>query len=554
MAESYPNRIHLIGLIVTLWIAVSSSVLSADRSSTDVKKIAQGQSLYRKGTLLSGETINAVAEADIILDGTQIACDNCHRRSGMGTNEGQIVIPPVTRDFLYQAKTLGHKNQFQFKTTGAGTRPAYTDETLKQVIRTGIDSSGNALDRLMPRFNLNENQIDALIAYLKTLSSSTSAGVSESEIHFATVITDRVASDKTKAMLDVLNQYFIDKNAETRHEGKRALHAPWHRDWKYQSYRKWRLHVWELKGTEDSWPEQMQRYYNKQPVFAMLSGLTETPWTPIHNFCEQLKIPSFFPNTFIPVVSDSAYYTLYFSQGLTLEAEALAKHFTLSNIQPSQIIQVYRNDKAAIAAHAFNTKFISLKSATTQDEIITNNQVLDHQYWKDLFQRHPDSTYVLWLSDTDLISLPEVLSSLLITPSVFISSTLEPNFETMFPLKSQTEIFVIHPYVLPKQLPLKLLRTTAWLRQKKIMSDHAQIQSNTFYALRVVGRAISHLRDKFSREYMIEIVEHIAEKALVSSVYPRLSLGPSQRYASKGAYILRLNKDGIELVEDWLVP
>jgi hypothetical protein len=53
---------------------------------------------------------------------------------------------------------------------------------------------------------------------------------------------------------------------------------------------------------------------------------------------------------------------------------------------------------------------------------------------------------------------------------------------------------------------------------------------------------------------MIEIVEHIAEKALETSVYPRLSLGPSQRFASKGAYILKLNKDGIKQVGDWIVP
>ncbi len=98
------------------------------------------------------------------------------------------------------------------------------------------------------------------------------------------------------------------------------------------------------------------------------------------------------------------------------------------------------------------------------------------------------------------------------------------------------------------------MRTTAWLRQKKILSKYFQIQANTYFSLRVVGRAISHLRDKFSREYMIEIVEHIAEKALETSVYPRLSLGPSQRFASKGAYILKLNKDGIKQVGDWIVP
>jgi hypothetical protein len=41
-----------------------------------------------------------------------------------------------------------------------------------------------------------------------------------------------------------------------------------------------------------------------------------------------------------------------------------------------------------------------------------------------------------------------------------------------------------------------------------------------------------------------------------SSVYPNLSLGPGQRFASKGGYIVRFGASGNRLVADseWLVP
>jgi hypothetical protein len=40
-----------------------------------------------------------------------------------------------------------------------------------------------------------------------------------------------------------------------------------------------------------------------------------------------------------------------------------------------------------------------------------------------------------------------------------------------------------------------------------------------------------------------------------TTIYPRLNLGPDQRYASKGAYIVRFDQNGKVVAEsDWIVP
>jgi hypothetical protein len=46
----------------------------------------------------------------------------------------------------------------------------------------------------------------------------------------------------------------------------------------------------------------------------------------VHDFCERIEVPCLFPHTDLPVVSPSGAYALYFSQGLTAEAEALARY------------------------------------------------------------------------------------------------------------------------------------------------------------------------------------------------------------------------------------
>jgi hypothetical protein len=61
----------------------------------------------------------------------------------------------------------------------------------------------------------------------------------------------------------------------------------------------------------------------------------------------------------------------------------------------------------------------------------------------------------------------------------------------------------------------------------------------------------------FSRDYLLEKLEHMADSALSTSVYPSFSLAPGQRFASKGCYIVRPSAESpgsVSAVSDWLVP
>ncbi len=539
-------------------LVTGTEIVQPEKSEITLK---QAERIYRDGVLPSGKVLTAVAEADIELTGLQVACANCHRRSGLGTNEGNLVMPPITREFLFQAKKLGREHRFLYKTEGSGTRPAYTMESLKKVIREGIDSSGRELGRLMPRYNLTDQESDALVAYLSTLESSSSPGVTKEEIHFATIVSDQVDQSEKKAVLDILENYFKKKNAGTRLETRRAENAPWHRDWKYESYRKWKLHVWTLTGSSDTWEAQLNKYYSEQPVFAMLSGLAYGSWQPIHDFCEQNHVPCLFPNTDLPVLSESEYYTFYFSKGMFLEAEVLAKYLRDERTKVSRlkIVQVYRAEgKGKAAAQQFRKKLKLQINDTLFDQSIKIDEAIDKQFWGRLIGEHKQSIFVLWLNNQDLKTLKELTNETKDINRVFISGTLiNEDLVDIVPDSIRNIAEVIYPFEQPNKIPMLLYRSNAWLKAQNLAGKYQKLQANTFFVLRAVGRTIMHLRDKFSREYFIELVEHISEKLLVSSVYPRLTLGPGQRYASKGAYILRFSgekKKQLVPVSSWIIP
>jgi hypothetical protein len=63
--------------------------------------------------------------------------------------------------------------------------------------------------------------------------------------------------------------------------------------------------------------------------------------------------------------------------------------------------------------------------------------------------------------------------------------------------------------------------------------------------------------DHFSRDFLLECVEHEMEITQNPGVFPHLSLGPGQRYAFKGCHIVApaSGRDGgVEAMSDGIVP
>jgi len=548
--------------------ALMSAIITPAQMASAQADPALGKRIYRDGLLPSGQPMRAVLQDDIAVDGTHLNCAVCHRWSGFGATEGAAFVPPITAGALYHPRDLNRADLFRkmyqevqpktrwLRARDPRVRPAYTDETLRIALREGKDPTGRALDPLMPRYQLSDDDIGHLIAYLKTLATTPAPGIDAEVIHFATVVTDGVAAAQREAMLDVMHAYMQRKNADTDAKRKRAGFSLYYKDEFVGAYREWKLHVWHLRGPGNTWRAQLDAYYRAQPVFAMLSGISTGMWEPVHTFCEEAEVPCLFPHTPLPGISSGGAYGFYFSKGLSGEAQALARY--LAATQGGLVVQVYR-DRASgrVPAQALHQALHGNPNILLQDEALSRDAPLTAGFWQRLAQQDPDAVWVLWLDAADMDTLVTAAESLESLPQIYLPASLIPALSASWPPHLDAKLFFTYPYTLPDQTLPRRYRVRAWLRSRRLALTHERIQLNTYFALSIADHALVHLVEHFSRDYFMESIEHETENALNPGVYPHLSLGPGQRFASKGSYIVQLSAaapGGLQAVSGWIVP
>lgn len=508
-----------------------------------------GQRIYREGMLPSGVPLRGMLRNGVVLSGAAAACAGCHRRSGLGGGEGQNTVRPIAGGLLFAQPELA-----------AATRPAYNLATLGRALREGVDPSGRRLDALMPRFELGEEDVAQVAAYLEQLVPRTVPGVSGSEIHFATIIAPGVTPLQEKAMLDVLHAFFAAKNGGTRQEqrrrevGRNMIGG----EQMYRAYRSWQLHAWRLSGPPSSWRAQLEGYYRKQPVFAVLSGVAAGSWQPVHEFCERNEIPCLFPSTGFAEVAQGGYASFYFSRGAELEAGVLASHLAASG-DKGGIVQVYRDDGGGrAAARALRAALQQRGIDTVLERALDASEPPPASFWLRLLGTDRPQTLILWLDDADLAGFPLQREAPPGLQRLYVSGSLVAQPARLLQAAGWLDkVRIVDQQELAERRAQHMARMKVWLRARNVALVDERIQAESFFAATIAGDALAHMDENFSRDYFIERVEHMTGQSLFHSVYPRLSLGPGQRFAAKGAYVTGLTRtggNGAPAQSDWIVP
>ncbi len=506
------------------------------------KALALGERMYRLGILPSGESMPSVVNGDVPVEGTAFSCSSCHLRAGLGSWEGGIVTLPTNGARLaipryWKFPNLSPEERRELKLQNPAARPAYTDETLAHLLRTGRDPSGYDMHSVMPRYHLSDPDMAILIHYLRNLSARHSPGVVGDTLRFATVIAPGVSEDDQQAMLVPLNNYVARHNQFSAGFGNRMYLGVGGNEMS-GAYRKLSLSVWRLTGAPETWEAQLDAFLAKEPAFALLGGLAPGDWKPIHAFCERAQLPCLFPITDLPVVSDTDWYTQYFSKGYYQEGQAAARYLHgLEDPKPARkVLQIIENSLEGKAlAQGFRDTWAELGQAAMPEILLPEGKPLALATLADLLAREKPSTVLLW---TGASAFPALTALTRGATGAFMSARLLGSQLTSLPELVRTQVWITYPYRDPKLEPKYSLYADTLLGGLMQRHPETRISTRTYALIQILRQALMDMDRHFYRDNLLDRIGMQRDQILPD--YLRLSFGPGQRYASKGCFIMQV--------------
>ena len=125
------------------------------------------------------------------------------------------------------------------------------------------------------------------------------------------------------------------------------------------------------------------------------------------------------------------------------------------------------------------------------------------------------------------------------------------------PAEWRTVTRLTYPFDPPDRRMVRMNYPLGWFKVRHIPVVAERVQADTYLACGVLAETLNEMLDSFVRDYLVERIEVMLSHRLITGYYPRQSLAPGQRFASKGGYFVHFAEpQGSKLITDgdWIVP
>lgn len=513
-------------LILALVFA-TASLLMAAQQLTPLEQ--HGKHIYTKTTSPSGKEITAfIGIASTEAPGSVMACVNCHGPDGQGRPEAGIDPGNITWKVLSRSYGVRHASGRE--------HPPYTDETLARAIVKGIDPAGNKLNLAMPHYTMPEEDLAALIAYLRKLGTEMDPGLSESHIRIGTIVpSEGPSADLGSAIESTLQAYF----AEMSEQG--GVYS-----------RRFELVVARGKGglTRD----RVSKFLKEQNVFALVSTFTPELDSEMTDLLEEETVPLVGPFTLFPTAEMSLNrFVFYVLSGLREQAKALVnfasgdggaagKRLTLLHPERTDLDEI----TAAVKEHG------EQKGWDAVEVLRYPVGKFEAKSWVQRLKAEDVGHLLFFGVESETVSLLREAESAGWAPAFLLPGVLLGQAVNAIPPSLRERAFIAYPSLPEDRKETSLREFKALIDKHKLPTRHLGAQLSAYVAAQILVEGLRRSGKELSRERFIAMLEKMYR--FDTGLTPLISYDPNRRIGALGSYIVVIDSrnDSFKYTGRWV--
>lgn len=521
----------LAGAALLLSVAQHAQSVAPAQQSALTPQEQRGKQIYVLGTSASGQAILAyLGDESLEVDGSTLACANCHGWDGQGKPEGGVTPSNIAWAALTKPYGVTHPN--------GRSHPAYTERAFELALTRGLDPAGNRLLNVMPRYQMSRADMADLIAYVKRLGTDRDPGITDDSIRIGTVVPTRGAlAEMGQAVKATLSAYFDELNSQGGIYNRRV-----------------ELKFAETGETPAGTRANVEQLLRAEQVFALTGAITAGADQELFTLAAERAVPLVGPLTFYPApgapLNRQVFYLL---SGWDAQARVLVNF----------AVQQTAADKTSVT-------IVSPGSAAARGvaEVIKDQFRKDGRRAPDTYEYAPaaydatalarklsetEQSAVFFLgSGAEALALTEAAEKLHWSPQLYLPSAVVGQEILAAPASFDHKIFLAFPTSPAAQTPQGVQAFRAFAAKHQLPAHHLAAQLSAYAAAAVLAEGLKRGGRDLSREKLIAALEGFYE--FETGVTPALTYNPNRRIGALGAYIvsLDLNKKQFVPASGWL--
>ena len=494
---------------------------SAERGLSPAER--RGKAIYLRGESPSGKEITAMV-GDMDLPASTLTCAGCHGLRGEGKTEGGVTAGDLTWADL--VKPYGHTHP-----TGRKHGP-FNEKLFTRSLVQGLDPAGNEMAVAMPRYQMSDEDMADLIAYLERIESDRDPGLTATSVRVGTILPKQGAlSDIGAAMKDVLTAYFANVN------DRGGIYN-----------RSIELQTIETGSDAAATAANVRTLVENGQLFAMVSGLSAGADKELAALAQETEIPFMGPLTLLPQTGfHSNRNVFYLLPGTTEQARTLV-NFAANKpeLQKRRLVIVHSQNELALAAAEAIEDQARKKSWTTTRKSYSGKLVDAAGIAATLKGEGTEAVFFLGAGGEEALFINAAAAANW-TPYVFLLGALAGReLVQSVPLSFKDHVFLSFPTVPGDVTPEGMAELRALQEKYKFATRHVASQLMAFAAAKIFTEALKRAGRDLSREKLVTELEGLYEYE--TGVTPRITFGPNRRVGAMGAYVVSIDPAKKEFV------